>query len=88
MGLGSKGISNDQSLQNVIVIILYHVQFFHGTSTFNRSNVMSKSNYNDVIFLVYMNVDLIHKPRHDNVVPDAQSRRENFKPCIQPKSCS
>jgi hypothetical protein len=34
-----RGIDNPQSLLNVIVIILYHVQFLHGTSIFNRIRV-------------------------------------------------
>jgi hypothetical protein len=33
------GVGDHQSLQNVIVIILYNVQFLHGMSTFNKSSV-------------------------------------------------
>jgi hypothetical protein len=29
--------------------------------------------------LALMNVDLIHKPQHDNVMPDALSRREELQ---------
>jgi hypothetical protein len=36
---GGGGDGNCQSFQNVIVIILYHVQFLHGMPTFNGSNV-------------------------------------------------
>jgi hypothetical protein len=37
-----KGVNDCQSLQNVIVIILYHVRFLHGTSTLNKSNVLKE----------------------------------------------
>jgi hypothetical protein len=39
MDLGFRGIGDRQSLQNVNVIILYHGQFLHGTSTFNKCSV-------------------------------------------------
>jgi tRNA splicing ligase len=42
MGLEFRGFSNRKSLQNVIIIISYHVQFLYGTCTFNRSNVIEK----------------------------------------------
>jgi hypothetical protein len=41
MDLGFRGVSDHQSLQNVIVIILYHVQFLRDMSTFNESNINS-----------------------------------------------
>jgi hypothetical protein len=43
MGLEFKGVGDYQSLQNVVVTILYHVQFLHGTSTFNESSVLGRS---------------------------------------------
>jgi hypothetical protein len=39
MDLGFWGIDDRQPLQNIIITILYHEHFPHGTSTFNRSNV-------------------------------------------------
>jgi hypothetical protein len=42
-----EGVGNCQSLQNIIITILYHEHFSHGTSTFNRNSVLNAivSNY-------------------------------------------
>ena len=33
------GVGNRQPLQNIIITILYHEHFLHGTSTFNGNSV-------------------------------------------------
>jgi hypothetical protein len=35
-----KGDRRPQPLQNIIIIVLYHEHFLHGTSNFNRSSVV------------------------------------------------
>jgi hydrogenase maturation factor HypE len=55
MGLGSRGVGDRQSLQNVIVIILYHVQFLHGMSTFNGSSVLQY-----IKDIIVMSMDAMH----------------------------
>jgi hypothetical protein len=38
-GFGGGGIGDRQPVQNIIITILYHEHFSHGTSTFNGNNV-------------------------------------------------
>jgi hypothetical protein len=37
------GVGDRQPLQNIIITILYHEHFSHGTSTFNENNVKGLS---------------------------------------------
>jgi hypothetical protein len=38
--LGLRGVGDRQPFQNIIITILNHEHFSHGTSTFNRNNVI------------------------------------------------
>jgi hypothetical protein len=37
--LGLRGIGDNQPFQNIVITILNHEHFSHGTSTFNRNSV-------------------------------------------------
>jgi hypothetical protein len=43
MDFGFEGVGDRQSFQNIIITILNHEHFSHGTSTFNRNSVNGKN---------------------------------------------
>ena len=42
MRLISRGVGNRQFLQNIVITILYHIKFLHGTCTFNGNSLLTR----------------------------------------------
>jgi hypothetical protein len=53
-------VGDCQPLQNIIITILYHEHFLHGTSTFNGNSVIITQQYQLLLILVKMQIYLLY----------------------------
>jgi hypothetical protein len=60
--LGLRGVGNCQPVQNIIITILNHEHFSHGTSTFNGNSVLSTLPFSPWAFLAtWLHVEALQK---------------------------
>jgi hypothetical protein len=63
MGFGFEGVGDRQPFQNIIITILNHEHFPHGTSTFNRNSVLHHSFFPYEIKMKILNKKVCHGRR-------------------------